>query len=112
MLYREFLEKCTTLSELMEKFNTNHPARNRALINHYIDQNLIVINDILSLSISQIRKLNTWGSSNDITCTQAKFTHEMSERLSMASKQFLDASLNNVMDYNERLKAHCDLATD
>lgn len=111
MMYQKFLDKWIILSELIEKFNADKDERNRELMNSYVDQNLTLVDDLLALNISQVRKLNKLTSANDIVCAQAKFSHEISKQLSIASKQFLDASLNNVTDYNEWLKAHSDHAT-
>jgi hypothetical protein len=49
---------------------------------------------------------------NEVICTQAKLTHEINKKIALSAQRFLNTSLGHITDYNEWLKAHCDLATD
>ena len=72
----------------------------------------MILNDIFTTSIDNLKRLQTAKSSNDVICTQARFTNEISKKLALSAQRFLNASLGHIADYNEWLKAHCDLSTD
>lgn len=112
MPYQEFQENWQIFSELIDKLPTTDDEQMNVLINRYIEQNLIILNDVFSTSIDNLKKLQTAKTTNEIICTQAKFTHEISKKISLTTQRFLHASLGPSADYNEWLKAHCDLATD
>lgn len=78
----------------------------------YIDQNLSVLNDVLATSIEHLERLSKAKTANDIICTQARFSNELSKKLNLSAQRFLNSSLGQIADYNEWLKAHCDLSTD
>ena len=83
-----------------------------SLIKRYVEQNISILNDILVTSIENLKHLQEAKSPNEIICTQARFANEINKKLSIATQRFLNASLGHIADYNEWLKAHCDLATD
>jgi hypothetical protein len=112
MPHQEFQDNLKTFMELIEKFPHAKDEHLDTLVNRYIEQNLIILNDVFSTSIDNLQKLHQAKNANDIICTQARFTNEISKKLSLAAQRFLNASLGHISDYNEWLKAHCDLATD
>jgi hypothetical protein len=112
MLYQEFNENWKTFSDLIDKLPTNEDEKTNALLHHYIEQNIILLNDVFSISIAHLKKLQKAKTANDIICTQARFTNEISKNLSLSTQRFLNSSLGQIADYNEWLKEHCDFATD
>jgi hypothetical protein len=112
MPYQEFQENLKLFSELVDKIPTIENEHMNSLVKSYIEQNLIILNDVFATSIDNLKKLQNAKTSNDIICTQARFTNEINKKLSLSTQRFLNASLGHIADYNEWLKAHCDLATD
>jgi|SRR5579885_1460988 methionine synthase I (cobalamin-dependent) len=112
MPYQEFQENWRIFSELIDKIPNTQNEQINNLLKQYIEQNLIILNDVFSTSIENLKRLQNAKTANDIICTQAKFTNEISKKLTLSTQRFLNASLGHIADYNEWLKAHCDLATD
>jgi hypothetical protein len=112
MPYQEFQENWKKFSTLIEQLPTTDNEEINIFIKRYIDQNLMIFNEIFSTSIDYLKKLQNAKSTTDVICTHAKFTHQVSNKLSLSAQCFLDASLGKATDHNEWLKAHCDLATD
>lgn len=112
MPYKEFQENWKMFSDLIDQLPGTQNEQISILIHRYIEQNIVVLNDVFSTSIENLKKLQQAKTVNDVICTQARFTHEISKKLAITAQRFLNASLGNIADYNEWLKAHCDLATD
>src|SRR3990167_8478035 len=112
MPYQAFQENWKKFSDLIDNLPTNKNEQLATLIKRYIEQNLIILNDVFTTSIDNLDRLKNAKTTNDIICTQARFTHEINKKLSLSAQHFLNASLGHIADYNEWLKAHCDLATD
>lgn len=112
MLYQEFQENWKEFSKLIDQTPNADNEQMNTLIKQYMEQNLVILNDVFATSIDNLKRLQNTKSVNDVICTQAKFTNEISKKLSLSTQRFLNASLGHVSDYNEWLKAHCDLATD
>ena len=112
MQYQEFQENWKAFSELVDNLPVMGDEQVNTLVKHYIEQNLIILNDVFSASIDNLKRLKNAKSANDIICTQARFANEVSKKLSLSTQRFLNASLGQIADYNEWLKAHCDFATD
>lgn len=112
MPYKEFQENWKNFSELIDKLQTSHDEQVATFVKRYIEQNVIILNDVFSTSIENLRRLQEAKTANDVICTQARFTNEITKKLSLSAQRFLNASLGHITDYNEWLKAHCDLATD
>jgi hypothetical protein len=108
----EFKQQCDAFTDLINQVPETNNEQLDILIKRYIDQNLVIINDVLTTSIENLSRLQKAKTTNDIICTQARFTNEISKKLAMSAQRFLNASLGHIADYNEWLKAHCDLATD
>ena len=112
MPYQEFQENLKIYSELINQAPAIENEQMSILIKQYIEQNLIVLNEVFTTSIENMKRLQKAQTTNDIICTQARFTNEIGKKLSLSTQRFLNASLGHIADYNEWLKAHCDLATD
>lgn len=112
MPYKEFQENLKIFTNLIEQVPATDDEQINALVNRYIEQNLIVLNDVFATSIEHFKRLQKSKTANDIICLQARFTNELSNKLALSTQRFLNASLGHISDYNEWLKAHCDLATD
>lgn len=112
MLYEETQENWQKLSDLIHALPRIENEQIATLIKRYIEQNVLILNEVFCLSIDNLKKLEHANTPNDIICAQAKFTHEITQKLSLSAQRFLNASLGHIADYNEWLKAHCDLATD
>lgn len=112
MPYKEFQENWKCFSALIDKLPASHDEQMNTLVKRYIEQNLLILNDVFHTSIENLKRLQKAKAPNDIICTQARFTNEISKKLSLSTQRFLNASLGHIADYNEWLKAHCDLATD
>jgi hypothetical protein len=111
MPYQDFQDNWKAFTDLIEKLNQSNSTHD-TLIKQYIEQNLIILNEIFSTSIKHLEQLQHAKSANDIVCTQARLTSEMTRKLTQSTQQFLNHSLGQIADYNDWLKAHCDLATD
>lgn len=112
MPYQEFQDNWKTFSQLVEQLKTSQDEQVATFLKRYIEQNILVLNDVFSTSIENLQRLQEAKNANDVICTQARFTNEISKKLSLSAQRFLNASLGHITDYNEWLKAHCDLATD
>jgi hypothetical protein len=112
MPYQEFQDNWKTFSDIIDKLPTADDEQINILVKRYVEQNLIILNDVFATSIENMQRLQNAKTANDIICTQARFTNEISKKLSLSTQRFLNASLGHIADYNEWLKAHCDLATD
>ena len=112
MPYQEFQENWRIFSELVDKIPAIENEQMNNLVKSYIDQNLVILNDVFSTSIDNLKRLQKAKSANDIICTQARFTNDLSKKLALSTQRFLNTSLAHISDYNEWLKANCDLATD
>lgn len=112
MPYQEFQDNWKAFSNLIDNLPNTDNEQIKTLMNRYVEQNLIILNDVFATSIENLKRLQKAQTANDVICTQARFTNEISKRLSLSTQRFLNASLGHIADYNEWLKAHCDLATD
>lgn len=112
MPYQEFQENWKIFSDLVAQMPNADNEQVKNLIKQYIDQNILILNDVFTASIDNLKHLQNAKTANDVICTQARFTNEVSKRLSLSTQRFINASLGHIADYNEWLKAHCDLATD
>lgn len=112
MSYQEFQENWQIFSDLLKQFPYAQDEQIATLTKRYIEQNIMVLNEVLASSIENLKKLQQAKTANDIICTQARFTNEISKKLTLSAQRFLNASLGHIADYNEWLKSHCDLATD
>ena len=112
MPYQEFQKNWKIFSDLVDQCPHFSDENMNTLIKRYIEQNVTIMNEIFSVSIENLKKLQHVQNANDIICAQARFTHDITQKLSLSTQRFLNASLGHIADYNEWLKAHCDLATD
>lgn len=112
MEYKEFEQNWKIFSEMVKSIPSASSEQMITLMKRYNEQNILLLNEILTTSIENLKRLQCAKTSNDIICTQARFTNEVSKKLSLSAQRFLNASLGHIADYNEWLKAHCDLSTD
>ncbi len=112
MAFNEFQENWKQFSALVDQLSHSTDEEFKNLVTHYIEQNLLLLNDVFATSIDNLKRLQKAKNNNDIICTQARFTNDISKHLSLSTQRFLNASLGHIADYNEWLKAHCDFATD
>lgn len=112
MSFKEFENNWKNFAELIDKLPNMKDEQMATLTKRYIEQNIMLLNDVFATSIDNLQRLQSAKTPNDIICTQARFTNEISSKLSLSAQRFLNASLGHIADYNEWLKAHCDLATD
>jgi len=112
MPFKEFQQNCDAFAELINQVPHTSNEQVDILMKRYIDQNLAIMNDVFTTSIENLKRLQKAKTTNDVICTQARFTNEISKKLALSAQRFLNASLGHIADYNEWLKAHCDLATD
>ncbi len=112
MSHQEFQNYWKELSGLLGQLPDTSDEQLNMLIKRYNEQNVLFLNDVLSTSIDNLKRLQKAKSPNDIICTQARFTNEINKKLTLSAQRFLNASLGHIADYNEWLKEHCDLATD
>lgn len=112
MPYQAFESQWKTFTQLVDAIPTTHDEKIQTLLQRYVEQNLIILNDVLQSSIENLQRLQKAENSNDIICMQARLTTDVSKKLSLSAQRFLNASLGHIADYNDWLKAHCDLATD
>lgn len=101
-----FLDMINHLHNLNDENNNIH-------IQRYIQQNIIIINHLIAISINNLFKIKNAKSQDEIICTQARFFNEINKQLSILKQHFLNESLGHTMvDHDAWLAAHCDLATD
>lgn len=114
MPFKEFQQNYEAFAELIanvpNSYSNNEPLE--ILVKRYIEQNIVIMNDVFATSIENLKRLQKANAANDVICIQARFTNEISKKLAMSAQRFLNASLGHIADYNEWLKDHCDLATD
>lgn len=112
MPFKEFQRNLQAFSDLINETPNTRNEQLDTLMKRYIEQNLVVMNDVFTTSIENLKRLQNAKNPNDVICIQARFTNEISKKLTLSAQRFLNASLGHIADYNEWLKAHCDLATD
>lgn len=112
MSQQDFQNYWNELSGLLGKAPNTSDEQLNMLIKRYNEQNILFLNEVISTSIDNLKRLQKARSANDIICTQARFTNEINKKLTLSAQRFLNASLGHIADYNEWLKEHCDLATD
>jgi hypothetical protein len=108
----EFQQNLKMFTDLINQIPHTNNEQLDILVKRYVEQNLIVMNDVFTTSIENLKRLQKAQQPNDVICIQARFTNEISKKLALSAQRFLNASLGHIADYNEWLKAHCDLATD
>lgn len=112
MPYKEFQDNWKMFSEMINQLPDSDNEQIKTLIDRYVEQNILLFNDIFATSIDNLKRLQQAKTANDIICTQARFSNEISKKISLSTQRFLNASLGHIADYNEWLRAHCDLSTD
>ena len=112
MSLKEFQENCKLFLEMVDRLEAPESEQIAILTKRYVDQNIVVLNDVFTSSIENMKRLQNAKTANEIICTQARFTNEISKKLTLSAQRFLNASLGHIADYNDWLKAHCDLSTD
>lgn len=112
MAIKEFQQNYQTFSDLINQVHQSNDEQLDILIKRYVEQNLVILNDVFTTSIENLKRLQKAQAPNDVICIQARFTNEISKKLTLSAQRFLNASLGHIADYNEWLRAHCDLATD
>ncbi len=110
--YDELLQNWKHFSQIVQNPIQSPDELTARMIKRYAEQNIDILNDFLVSSIEHLNRLQKVKSLNEVICTQARLTDEIGKKLMKAAQQFFNTSLGNVSDYNEWLKAHCDLATD
>lgn len=111
MSLKEFQDNYNAFAEMVKNMQAPNEQLG-TLINRYVEQNITILNEVFHASIDNLRRLQAAKNPNDVICTQARLTHEMSQKLTLSAQRFLNSSLGHITDYNEWLKAHCDMSTD
>jgi hypothetical protein len=112
MPYQEFQDNLQKFTELLEQIKKTHHEQNDLIIKRYVEQNLLILNHMIGISIESLRHIQGAKSTTEILHAQTQFINEINKKITMLNHDFLNASLRTMSDYNEWLKAHCDLATD
>lgn len=112
MTHHELTENVKTFLDLINQPVLSEDKKAGKVVEHYLNLNLEIVNNILSGCIDHLNRLRNVNMPHDVICIQARLTNEISQNLEKISRRFIDASLGNVADYNEWLKKHCDFATD
>jgi hypothetical protein len=109
---QNFQINCETFLKLLKELPQSANTHVHTLKQRSIEQNLMILNDILHISIEHLKQLKMAESAKDVVNTQVQLTNEISRKLLLSAQRFLDASLdNNIAYHNDQLKA-CDLSTD
>ena|SRR3990167_5529070 len=109
MEQRKLLENWAALTELLQSLSADN---NNKLAKYYLQQHLEILNEILGCTVEYIDQLSKTTSPAEIFQLQATISQEISKKLMNQAQQLLSTSLENILDYNNKLKSHCDLATD
>lgn len=112
MSYQDFKENWKLFSDLIEQLQQSDNAQNSAIIKRHIEQNLLILDQIFTVSIATLKTLQQAKSPKDILIAQTQFANEINKKIVLSTQDFLNTSLRTISDYNEWLKAHCDSATD
>lgn len=112
MPLKEIQANWKSFMDLIDQIPKTNDDTLNLLLDRYVEQNISLLNDIFAISIENLKYLQQAKNPNDIICTQARFSNEITKKLSLSTKRFLNASLGQIADYNEWLKTHCDFATD
>jgi len=111
MSHQEFKQNLATFLKLLEQAPAVNDEQVKLLMKRYTEQNLMILNDVFTISIENLKKLQTAQAAEDIIRIQVAMTNELNKKLTQSAQRFLNASLGNIAHYNEWLKG-CDLATD
>lgn len=106
MEYKQLIENWDKFASIIQENNTTRNEITATLIERYLTQNAIVLNDLLSCNIDYLQKMQAMQDPNEIICTQAKLSTELSKKLMNIAQQFMNASLSNAADYNHWLKGN------
>lgn len=112
MQFKEFQSNVHKLNKLFEEMQNHADPKVNEFIKQYIEQNMLVMNEIFSASIEHLQHIQNVKNVNEVICAQAKFTNDITQKLTLSAQRFLNTSLGQIADYNDWLKAHCDMATD
>lgn len=112
MPYQEFEANLKLFLKVIKALPNKQNTQVSNLLKRYIDQNLMVLNDVFSISIDHLNKLEQSQNVNEIICTQALFMNEINQKLTLISRRFLNESIGAMHDHDEWLKKHCDFSTD
>jgi len=110
--YDELLQNWKRFSQIIQDPINAPDELTAKRVKRYFEQNIEILNNVLVSSIDHLKHLQTVDSFNEVICTQARLTDEIGKNLLKTAQNFFNASLGTASDYNEWLKAHCDLATD
>lgn len=112
VVMNEFKKNVEIFCQLVDSLPRTQNDKMNALISGYIEQNLMIINEMLITTIENMQRLQHAKTTNDVICMHAKFTNDISKQLNLSAQRFMNTTLGHISDYNEWLKLHCDLATD
>jgi hypothetical protein len=110
--YKEILENWEQFMKMIEHPTDIQYELIATMVKRYSDQNIEIVNEVLASSIEHLTRLKNVKTMNDVVCVQARLTDDINKKLVKTAQKFFDTSLGSLTDYNEWLKAHCDLATD
>jgi hypothetical protein len=112
MSYQDTKQYWQQLCQLLEQEVKLSDSNLNNFVQRAIEQHISILNDVLHLSIHNLKHLQKIDTIDDAICSQVKFISAISKKLTLTQQHFLDLSLGQMTDYNDWLKAHCDLATD
>ncbi len=110
--YDELMQNWQRFTQIIQAPTQAKDELTANMVKRYAEQNIEILNEVLVSSIDHLKHLQKVKSLNDVICMQARLTDEIGKKLMKTAQAFFNTSLGNVSDYNEWLKAHCDLATD
>jgi len=110
--YKELLKNWEQFMKVVQNPLSMSDNVTAVMLKRYSEHNVEIINEILLCSIDHLNRLQKTKSMNDVICAHAQLTDDMRKKMMRATQKFFNASLENVSDYNEWLKTHCDFATD
>jgi hypothetical protein len=73
---RELQANWEVFSKLIDQVSASQEEHINSHILEYIKQNIILLNDIFSVSLYHLNKLQKVKSANDVICAQARFSSE------------------------------------
>lgn len=78
----------------------------------YIKHIISLLNDVILISTKTLERVCEDKSTNNVICLQSQLIHELQRKISAMQNLMIASVGMGIMDYDEWLQSHCDLATD
>ncbi|HVE44160.1 MAG TPA: hypothetical protein VNC84_03385 [Gammaproteobacteria bacterium] len=112
MPHHELLRNWDRFCQLLDQVPKHQQTQIQILCQYYVEHHVILINDLLSVSITQLEKLGNLTTAADVIYSFETFSRELNKKLTFSTKQFLHKSLENIAHYNAWLKDNTEFVVN